>query len=265
MAWGAAALAGAALFVRKPTKAATGTIEIAEMMWTDVRDALAQGARTVLVPSGGLEQNGPHLIIGKHDHVVRWAARRIAVQLGQTLVAPVVSYVPEGDYDPPSGHIGFPGTMGVPQAVFEGVLEGIARSLKAGGFTTICFLADHGGSVAPQARVAARLASEWREHGVRVVDVSAYYSDALENQFLHEEGEADAAIGQHGGIADTAELLAVYPEGVDMSRLPASAAALASLGASGDPRRASFARGDALMARRIDAAIRQIRAAMGQA
>jgi creatinine amidohydrolase/Fe(II)-dependent formamide hydrolase-like protein len=265
LAWGAAALAGTALFLRKPSRAAVGTIEIADMMWTDVRDALAQGYRTVLVPTGGLEQNGPHMISGKHDHVVAWAARRIALQLGNTLVAPVVSYVPQGKYDPPEGHLRYPGTMGVTPEVFEGVLDGIARSLKAGGFNTICFMSDHGGSVAPQARVAARLQAEWRGQGAKVIDVSAYYSDALEDGYLHAQGEADPNIGQHGGIADTSELLAVYPEGVDMSRLPATPSALGSLGASGDPRRASFARGDALMALRIDAAVQQIRHARSEA
>jgi creatinine amidohydrolase/Fe(II)-dependent formamide hydrolase-like protein len=235
------------------------------MTWTDVRDALAQGARTVIVPTGGLEQNGPHMIIGKHDHVVAWAARRIAMQLGNTLVAPVVSYVPEGNYDPPSGHLRFPGTMGVTEQVFEGVLDGIARSLKVGGFTTICLLSDHGDSIAPQARVAARLNAEWHGSGARVIAVGDYYSDDLENGFLHAQGEQDPDIGQHAGIADTSELMAVYPDGVDMSRLPRSTTALAPLGASGDPRRATFARGDALMALRIDAALRQIRMVMSQA
>jgi creatinine amidohydrolase/Fe(II)-dependent formamide hydrolase-like protein len=262
---GAAALLGVGLLARKPSRAAVGTVEIADMTWMDVRDALAQGTRTVIVPTGGLEQNGPHMIIGKHDHVVAWAARRIALELGNTLVAPVVSYVPQGDYDPPTGHLRFPGTMGVSVPAFESVLDGIARSLKAGGFTTICFMSDHGGSVAPQARVVARLNTEWHGHGPKVIDVSAYYSDELEDNYLHAQGEKDPDIGQHGGIADTAELMAVYPEGVDMSRLPSAPSALGALGASGDPRRASFARGDALMALRIDAALRQIRTAMSQA
>ena len=54
--------------------------------------------------------------------------KRIAAELGHTLVTPVVSFVPEGDYVPPSGHMRFPGTIGVPENVFAGVLEGIART-----------------------------------------------------------------------------------------------------------------------------------------
>src|SRR5262245_36264876 len=79
------------------------TVDIADMTWVEVRAALERGYTTVIVPSGGIEQNGPHMIIGKHDHLVRAGAHRIASELGRTLVAPVVSYVPEGTYEPPSG------------------------------------------------------------------------------------------------------------------------------------------------------------------
>jgi creatinine amidohydrolase len=231
------------------------TREIADMTWIEVRDAITAGSRTAIVPTGGLEQNGPHMVIGKHDFIVRWAARRIAAELGDALIAPVVSYVPQGDFDPPTGNMRYPGTIGVPPVVFAAVLEGIARSLKNAGFETICFIADHGPSVAPQASVAAALSREWGSRGPRVLAVDAYYADAAETAYLRGQGETDAAIGEHATIADTSELMAVHPEGVDLSRLaiypPGS-------GATGDPSRASIARGDALMALKIKAAIAQI-------
>jgi creatinine amidohydrolase/Fe(II)-dependent formamide hydrolase-like protein len=36
------------------------------------------------------------MILGKHTLIVRYAARRIAAQLGKTLVTPVIPFVPEG-------------------------------------------------------------------------------------------------------------------------------------------------------------------------
>ena len=83
------------------------TVHIADMTWVEVRAALEQGYTTVIVPSGGIEQNGPHMIVGKHDYIVKHAAERIAGELGKTLVAPVISYVPEGAYDPPTGTCSF--------------------------------------------------------------------------------------------------------------------------------------------------------------
>src|SRR5690349_7201846 len=62
------------------------TVAVEDMTWTEVRDALANGYTTVIVPTGGLEQNGPHMIIGKHDAIVRAAAERIAKRVTHTLV-----------------------------------------------------------------------------------------------------------------------------------------------------------------------------------
>ena len=249
---------------RRPAQALSTTREIADMTWIEVRDAIKAGLGTVIVPSGGIEQNGPHMVIGKHDRIVAWAARRIAAELGNALVAPVVSYVPEGDYDPPTGNMQWPGTIGVPAPVFAAMLEGIARSLRSAGFQTICFIADHGQSVAPQAEVAARLTREWGG-SPKVLAVDSYYADAAETAYLRTQGETDEAIGQHATISDTSELMAVHPAGVDLSRLPAGIPAMAGLGAFGDPRRSTIARGDAMMALKIDAAVAQIRAAAGPA
>src|SRR5262249_47384505 len=149
-------------FASRPlTAPLPNTIKLTDMTWLEVRSAVEHGYTRVIVPSGGIEQNGPHMILGKHDHIVGFTAERIASELGHTLVAPVVSFVPQGDYAPPSGNLRFPGTLGVPDAVFAGVLEGIARSLRSAGFKTICFIADHGGSAKAQSEWAARASQEW--------------------------------------------------------------------------------------------------------
>jgi creatinine amidohydrolase len=236
------------------------TRQISDMTWVEVRSAIDQGYTTVIVPSGGLEQNGPHMVIGKHDYIVKYAAEQIATELGKTLVAPVNSYVPEGAYDPPTGHMRFPGTIGVPEAAYGAIVEGIARSLKAGGFQTICFIGDHGGSQAPQIEVAARLNAEWAGKGVRIVNVDAYYSDAAQIDRLLNEGESRAAIGEHASIIDTSELMSVYPRGVDLGRL--GALSMQSTGVIGDPSHATAERGKELLEIRIRAAVQQIRAQM---
>jgi creatinine amidohydrolase len=258
---GIAGLAIALAISQRPlTAPLPDTIEIADMTWVEVRSAIARGYTTVIVPSGGIEQNGPHMILGKHGLIVRYAAGRIAAQLGKTLVTPVIPFVPEGDYDPPQGHLRFPGTIGVSEQAFAGMLDGIARSLKAGGLKTICFIADHGGSLKPQAEVAARLSKEWAQQRIRVIDVSEYYADEAQTEFLKREGETPASIGQHAGITDTSELMAVRPQGVDLGRFADAPFTLESNGASGDPMRASAERGRALIDIRIQAAVRQIKA-----
>lgn len=239
------------------------SLEIGDMTWPALRAAIAAGWRTAIVPTGGIEQNGPHMILAKHDHIMRWAARRIAEGLGRTLVAPVISFVPQGGWDPPTDNMRFPGTIGITPAAFEAVLDGATRSLKSAGFTAICLVGDHGGSQPGQEAVARRLTAAWTQERVRVLHVGAWYrSAAAQEAWLRGKGETAASLGSHAGIADTSELMALHPSGVDLGRLE-GVRDLAALGASGDPSRASAARGEAILPLRVTAAVAEIQAALG--
>ena len=235
-------------------------VEMRDMTWVEVRSSLQAGHSTVIVPTGGVEQNGPHMILGKHDYLVTYAARQIAKEVGQTLVAPVISYVPEGQFDPPTGHMKYPGTLGVTEPVFAGVLEGVARSLKVAGFKTICFIGDHGQSQPIQAEVAARLTREWEKAGVRVVQIDSYYAVPAQTKKLQSEGFSLEQIGQHASVIDTSELMAVNPKGVDLARYSRSFLPQEHNGVYGNPTRSTEALGANLIRMRIEAAARQIRA-----
>jgi creatinine amidohydrolase len=258
----AVAVLAMAFSQRTLTASLPDTVEMADMTWVEVRSAIARGYTVAIVPTGGIEQNGPHMVLGKHDYIVRAAAGRIARELGRTLVTPVVSFVPEGGYDPPTGNMQFPGTLGIPEPVFGQVLEGIARSLRSAGFKTICFIGDHGGNQAAQAAVAAKLNGEWAGQAMTVLHVGDYHVDEAQIAYLRAQGEIPATIGSHAGLIDTSELLAVHPQGVDLSRLAAVPLRSEPTGHSGDPMRASAAYGKALLDIRINAAVRQIRAAL---
>ena len=123
----------------------------------EVKAAIAAGKSTILIPIGGTEQNGEHIVLGKHNVRARGLAADIAARLGDALVAPVVAYVPEGSIDPPTGHMRGAGTISIPKDAFEKTLEGAARSLLHHGFRTVVLLGDHGGYQASLARVAARV------------------------------------------------------------------------------------------------------------
>jgi hypothetical protein len=49
------------------------------------------------------------MAIAKHNVRVAANAEASARRLGNTLVAPVVAYTPDGSIDPPAGHMGFSG------------------------------------------------------------------------------------------------------------------------------------------------------------
>ena len=80
--------------VRRPL----GPPYLEAMTWTEIRDAIGGGKRLAIIPTGGTEQNGPHMVLGKHNYIVTFTAGQLADRLGNALVAPTVQYVPEGDY-----------------------------------------------------------------------------------------------------------------------------------------------------------------------
>src|SRR5262250_3338564 len=93
---GLALLAGVLAAPAPALAQAPDTVLLEELTWTEVRDAVRAGKTTVIVPVGGTEQNGPHMALGKHNARVKALSARIARELVNTLVAPVVTYVPEG-------------------------------------------------------------------------------------------------------------------------------------------------------------------------
>ena len=171
------------------------TVWVEEMTWMDVRDALAAGKTTVLIPTGGMEPNGPWLATGKHNYVLHTNCEAIARRLGDALCAPIIPFVPEGDIEPPSGHMRSPGTISTRQETFEAVLTDVAHSFRMHGFEKIIFFGDSGGNQGGQRAVADRLTERWGGNPV-VAHVQEYYDYASVTRYMEEEhgviwGEAD--------------------------------------------------------------------------
>ena len=217
------------------------TVFLEELTWTELRDLVGAGKTTIIVPIGGTEQNGPDMALGKHNVRVKALSEKIALALGNALVAPVIAYVPEGGVSPPTEHMRFPGTITVPDETFEKVLEYAARSFKLHGFRDVVFLGDHGGYQKDDKIVADRLNREWAATPVRVHAVAEYYrvTQTQYVQALKGRGYRDEEIGTHAGVADTSLMLAVDPRLVRMDRLTSGAKPGAADGVYGDPRRSS--------------------------
>ena len=222
-------------------RAAPG-VYLEDFTWPEVRDAIQSGTTTVIIPVGGTEQSGPHMALGKHNVRARVLSGRIAQALGDTLVAPVLAYVPEGTISPPAGHMRFPGTVSIPDAAFRSTVEAAARSLRQAGFTHIVLLGDHGGYQALLKQAAADLNKEWNGSGVRAHFIEDYYraTQTAYVQALRDKGLSDAQIGTHAGTADTSLMMAIDPSLVGGDRL---AGATTGDGTQGDPSQSSAALG----------------------
>lgn len=190
------------------------SVWLEELTWLEVRDLVRAGHRTVLIPTGGVEQNGPYLALGKHNIILRATMDALARELGDALVAPVVPFVPEGDIEPPSGHMRYPGTVSVTQETFRALLTDIARSMKAHGFRHVILLGDSGGNRDGMAAVAEALSREWAGSGTDIVYVPEYYDNPRWNAWLADQGVHETLEGLHDDVRHSALMMLVDPDHV---------------------------------------------------
>jgi creatinine amidohydrolase/Fe(II)-dependent formamide hydrolase-like protein len=233
---------GVALALACVCAQAAPSLQLEELTWVELRERVAAGATVALVPIGGTEQNGPHIGLGKHNARVRVLVERIARELGNALVAPVVAYVPEGRIEPPTEHMRWPGTISVPAAAFEATLEAAAKSLQRAGFKHVVLLGDHGGYRASLDRVAARVP------GVHALP--EYYRAS--------------GIAEHAGADDTSLTLALAPSMVRADIARERPPTARGDGAVGGPRAASAAQGAVIAERIVSHSVMAIRAAVGR-
>jgi len=196
--------------------AAHDTLFIDEMTWMEVRDAQRAGKDTVIVAAGGIEQNGPYLATGKHNIVLRATTQAIATKLGTALVSPIVPFVPEGDFDPPTDHMKYPGTIGVTEETFERLLKDICLSLRTHGFRHLILIGDHGMNQDGLEEVARDLSKKWAGGKTRVHYIREYYDDDVVSPWLKTQGIQEVDEGLHDDFSMEAQMMLVDPVTVRM-------------------------------------------------
>ena len=238
-----------------PTKA-PDTVFIDELTWEETRDAMKGGKTVFIVPTGGTEKNGYHMVMGKHNFIVAHSANLMARRLKNALVAPIIQYVPEGDPDRQN-----PGAISLPSPAYDNLLDAAARSLKAHGATEILFIGDSGGNQQGMRDVAAKLNKEWEGGKTRVYALTDYYEGGREHYRAWLEaayGYTDDIIGSHAGISDTSQMLHVRPTGVRKDQIKPWGGPKDS-GVSGDPMKATAEIGRMGIEFKINAALAQYR------
>ena len=166
---------------------AANTVWLEEMTWMDVRDAIKAGKTNVIVPTGGMEPNGPWLVTGKHNYVLHANCEAIARKMTNALCAPIVKFVPEGNIEPKSGHMTSPGTISMREETFQALLTDIAESLQAHGFKNIIFIGDSGGNQKGQQTVADKLSAKWAGKAL-ALHIGEYYDYASVSKHMAGNG-----------------------------------------------------------------------------
>jgi creatinine amidohydrolase len=231
---------------------------------TELRDAISAGKTTIIIPIGGTEQNGPHMALGKHNVRGKVLAEKIAVQLGNAVIAPMLAYVPEGNLSPPTSHMRWTGTITVSDSAFKGILEGAAQSFKAHGFTDVVFIGEHGGYQTLVKELAMKLNTTWKKDGkARAHFIAEYYrvTQTAYAQALKANGITDKQIGVHAGAADTSLMLATDESLVRRDRFAQALKEGVAGGVTGDPTPSTATLGQLGVQIIVEQTVKAIRAA----
>lgn len=163
---------------------AVNSLWLEELTWMEIRDAVNAGNTTVLVLTGGVESNGPHLAAGKHNYDNRLLGPSIAQSLGHTLIAPLVTLEPGN----PSGpvQVGNTGPM-ISQDTYVALLTDIGDSLRGMGFTEVYYLGDSGGNGRGMQAAADALNAKYNGTPTRFHHVPEYYNHDKVRQYIQED------------------------------------------------------------------------------
>ena len=194
--------------------AAIDSVFTEELTWMEIRDAMKAGKDTIIIATGGVEQNGPYLATGKHNIILRGTTEAIARKLKNALVAPIVPFVPEGDIDPPSLHMKYPGSISVTEETFQRLLVDLCRSMRTHGFKNIVLIGDSGGNQDGMKAVAETLNAKWDTKKSKVYFIPEYYDYAAVADWLKQQGIEEELEGLHDDFAITALMMAVDPGSV---------------------------------------------------
>jgi creatinine amidohydrolase/Fe(II)-dependent formamide hydrolase-like protein len=201
--------------MRRPVDA-VDSVFLEELTWLEVRDAMRAGKKTIIVATGGVEQNGPYLAAGKHNYILRATTEAIARKLGDALVAPIIAFVPEGNIDPPTSHMKYPSTISLTEDTYERLLTDICSCFRTHGFEHIVLIGDSGDNQKGMKAVAARLNEKWAGGKTRAYFIPEYYDYPGVTKWLEQQGIKQVPEGVHDDFAITAQMMVVDPSTVRM-------------------------------------------------
>ena len=244
------------------------TVLIEQMTWPEVKAAIEQGKKRVIVMLGAMEQHGPHLPIGTDTYLGYAIGERLARRLGDALVAPVVTI----GYS--VGHLPMAGTVSLDEKTLETIILDVCESLTHHGFREIILLPSHGGNYRAIRNILPSLRTKYSSIRISApTDFEEWVEDT--KRFAAKEGLDMKRLGVHSGQGETSLMLACRPELVHMdkacegfmgdasirwrSKVPPPMDTMSPTGILGDARGATTELGQKMMEARIDRLAEMIR------
>ena len=176
-------------------------MKLAELTWPDV-EALSREI-VVVIPTGSLEQHGPHLPLFTDSLLAGGVSAEVEKNLPDKVLLTPTLWLGASAH-----HLKFPGTLSASFAAYMGAIESVVESLVPHGFRKFYVLNGHGGNSEPNGVVLRDLKAR---HPNCVFGHSGYYglvadevSQILEGpikEMRHAcEAEASLMLHLHPGL-----------------------------------------------------------------
>ena len=181
------------------------TVFLGEMTNPEV-EAFLKGGHTVIVPTGAVEQHGPHAPLLTDVLIPTEIARRIAPQINAAVAPPI-------NYALSYPHVGFTGLVHIRIPTFMALVEDLCVAFATSGFKRIIFLNGHYDNTYALAYACANAAERLPE------DARAYplnYWDGMPPEVREKYSSLEK--GMHANAAETSAILAINPKLVDMEK-----------------------------------------------
>lgn len=184
----------------------TGRKLLWQEMWRHELEDAAKNGTVVILPTGSVEQHGPHSpmdvdIISSFSIAVETAIKAE----GQAIVAPPV-WFGFAHYNK-----GFAGTISLSMDTYRNLILDVCRSIKSNHFDRIIILNGHGGNHAPNTTIKHQLTEE----DIFVLSMSWWELVQEEMKALSTSDGADVG---HGGEWETSVQLYLRPKLVAVER-----------------------------------------------
>ena len=182
----------------------SSSLSWSQLSWTQI-DAFDRDRTVLLLPTGAIEQHGPHLPVDTDIHdASELALRAAAVARVPTLVLPPVWWGMSPH------HMGYAGTISLSIETYSALIRDICAAVSRHGFRRILVVNGHGGNVAILAATAMRINEEL---GLSVGTVSYWH---LITRQLREIGTSELGGMGHACEMETSLQLHLRPDLVSM-------------------------------------------------
>ena len=187
-----------ALFLAGPAFAQSHSVWIEDYAGEDIVAAVDAGKTTLIYCVGSLHSDGPVVAVGKHNHVTQFVIQRVAEQLGNALVLPILPYA-QADTELnltnwEAGQVAA-GTVSLSDEVLSLVIKEVVNTeligvrtsagLKGTGFKNVLIMGDHSPNQEVIKKATKDLDQNWKGKGVHI-----YYINLSDKSFTIERLKA---------------------------------------------------------------------------